>query len=1096
MRKNFLKVLALSGLLFAGAISVTGCEKSPKDGGGDTAQTSYTLNKTSLSLEVGQTDILIVSGISASDVVTWSSTNEAVASVNKGTVTAVSVGSVAIIADVNGQLLQCAVTVTGGSVPITYLHVTYDANGGTGTIVDDNNYVSGNKVTLEECSFTPPEGKIFTVWNTKADGSGSNYAAKGKMTITEDTTLYAQWVDESIIPPGPITTSHKIKVNTVSGVTATLSKSEAEAGEKITLTLTLDQGVSLDGNPTSNQVTLSVISDNVFGFIMPDEDVWISIKINLSGDVIVIGDFGAILTDEDDDGVYVAENVVVPADQSKYAFSYAVRDEHGGLTRLDSTSLDETRCNANVTFNSGSSTNKLLIAGGCTYDFFYDTNVKDFNCYVVRKSVNVLPSNGAGIYSLFDGRMRSLSTVHPQNLTGIHYEKVTDGTNSEVGLVRSDTTYDYKKISTTRSFAKATDNITSKESYVYKDIDEATNVYSVVNTYTKKSAGGSHIDGNNEEASRVWSINPYGGKEGDYYKPFSAKMDVVPDGYYGNTSRTEITRREAKANIDSAAHVGSVLEYEIYESHRGDFDGTAVINAANAEGSHITVNSTAMAGGFKTVVSSQLEYNHVESGSTADVTQQYATVYTNEFRFLSNGDLLSMNYRAEFYDKNNWDFTNHAPATSGTPITTTIRVTNTYNSLNDNDTTLGDFDVDDYFISTIDYLKFYNENTSVSDTSEKSYVAYGDELGVVKYLDGGNYYPVVKEVLFTPDTALDLWQCRFAAAENEHIIGNNEYGRLAAIGVGSTTMSFTNGTSHSAYTKTISIEVLASGNYHSLFVNGTKQGYDSYDCERADIIAGYAGKTMTYYIDAATNSGAPVSYYFVFETKNKLGQITNKGTSDYFTVEDCEIIHVEDDDIGLNSDCYKVTGHLLKMNFNTEASNALTSPVSIKAYLISDYYTPGWGPSSISITVNPAQSSIINTKWEATYTWTSSTATYEYATVEFKENGVGVITEQLYNSDGVTPKAKNIFNFTYNELNSGAIEATITSVVIGETGLPTTATSYVVHFEYLSATNMVGVALYFTDSEGYINDIYGQTMDDEEGYITIENLDGFTKVVQ
>ena len=409
--------------------------------------------------------------------------------------------------------------------------------------------------------------------------------------------------------------------------------------------------------------------------------------------------------------------------------------------------------------------------------------------------------------------------------------------------------------------------------------------------------------------------------------------------------------------------------------------------------------------------------------------------------------------------------------------------------------TLGDFNVNDYFISTIDYLKFYNENTAISDTSEKSHVAYGDELGIVQYLNAGAYYPVVKEVIYTPDTALDLWQCKFAATENEHIIGYNEYSRLAAIGVGTTTMSFTNGTSHSAYTKTISIEVHASGNYHGLFVNCTKPGYDSYDGERADTVVGYAGKTMTYYIDASSNSGAPISYTLVFESKNSLGQISNKGTSPYFTVEDCEIVHVDDDDIGLHSDCYKVTGHALKMNFNTEASNSLTAPVTVKAYLLSDYYTPGWSPSSINIVINPAADPIVNTTWEATYTWSNSDATYEYVTVEFNDNGLGKITEHLYASDGVTPKATNIFNFEYSELNSGKIESSVTSVDIGENGLPTTASSYVVYFEYFPASNVLGVALYFTDSEGYVNDIFGLTLDDDEGFIFIENLDGFTKVV-
>ena len=41
--------------------------------------------------------------------------------------------------------------------------------------------------------FFSREGYTFAGWNTKADGTGTTYAADATFTITADTTLYAQW---------------------------------------------------------------------------------------------------------------------------------------------------------------------------------------------------------------------------------------------------------------------------------------------------------------------------------------------------------------------------------------------------------------------------------------------------------------------------------------------------------------------------------------------------------------------------------------------------------------------------------------------------------------------------------------------------------------------------------------------------------------------------------------------------------------------------------------------------------------------------------------------------------------------------------------
>jgi len=92
--------------------------------------------------------------------------------------------------------------------------VTYKANGGTGAdvVVD---VVSGQLYTVAgNTAFTAPAGyKDFAGWNTKADGTGVQYAPGEQFTITGDIDLYAVWLEDL---PVPITS---IKIDAEPGIT-------------------------------------------------------------------------------------------------------------------------------------------------------------------------------------------------------------------------------------------------------------------------------------------------------------------------------------------------------------------------------------------------------------------------------------------------------------------------------------------------------------------------------------------------------------------------------------------------------------------------------------------------------------------------------------------------------------------------------------------------------------------------------------------------------------------------------------------------------------------------------------------------------------
>lgn len=69
--------------------------------------------------------------------------------------------------------------------------VKYDKNGGTGSVADQS-VAQGEAITLSDgTGLTAPAGKVLSKWNTKADGSGTDYALGASTTPTEDLTLYA-----------------------------------------------------------------------------------------------------------------------------------------------------------------------------------------------------------------------------------------------------------------------------------------------------------------------------------------------------------------------------------------------------------------------------------------------------------------------------------------------------------------------------------------------------------------------------------------------------------------------------------------------------------------------------------------------------------------------------------------------------------------------------------------------------------------------------------------------------------------------------------------------------------------------------------------
>ncbi len=98
------------------------------------------------------------------------------------------------------SVVKTAVAISGATPPPATYTVSFDANGGTGTMAEVTG-VSAGAYTLPANGFTAPEGKRFVGWATSAGGTAT--AAGEAITVSDNVTLYAIWEE--------IPTSHPAK---------------------------------------------------------------------------------------------------------------------------------------------------------------------------------------------------------------------------------------------------------------------------------------------------------------------------------------------------------------------------------------------------------------------------------------------------------------------------------------------------------------------------------------------------------------------------------------------------------------------------------------------------------------------------------------------------------------------------------------------------------------------------------------------------------------------------------------------------------------------------------------------------------------------
>ena len=147
------------------------------------------------------------------------------------------------------------VTAIWEDIPVVTYTVSFDANGGTGTMTDVTG-VSG-EYTLPANSFTAPDGKQFKAWSV----GGVEKAAGDKITVTANTTVTAVWeaIEYNVTVTGgtaSVGTGTPITKATM-GTTVTLTAGAAPTGKVFDKWEVVSGGITLaDANSATTTFTM------------------------------------------------------------------------------------------------------------------------------------------------------------------------------------------------------------------------------------------------------------------------------------------------------------------------------------------------------------------------------------------------------------------------------------------------------------------------------------------------------------------------------------------------------------------------------------------------------------------------------------------------------------------------------------------------------------------------------------------------------------------------------------------------------------------------------------------------------------------------
>ena len=757
MKKNrLLKVFSLSGALLLGSSMLISCQP-------DTpviTENQITISGATSTINIGES--ITLTALANENILTgvkWSSSNKSAIIIDSATgeVNAIGLGTAEITASKEGY--------TAGTVTITVIDPTLK----TMTITASSNTVeTGKNLQLsanENGSVITPDSWTSSNTNVGVISTTGLFRANavGTTTITALKEGYNPATYTITVTQGTTEdTTYIITYVAYSGVTYNTTTTEAKAGETVTFTLSVIEGmeivsVTYNGNPITP-------NDSTYSFIMPSTDVEVRVTASFDSDVSISGDLALSLTDDNGDGIYEGSAQVLNDSQ----LIYMVKDGAGGYLEVNFQDFDTYKCFGDIETATDYHNYQFEIKGGYTYTFYYDSNATTKPFYIRRTNVDTLPQNETQFASLFDAGDNQL-TVYPQDVKKVTYHDAVGHTN-----------YEFNKYANNTTIARATDTSTQEETgLVYKKL-EGENLQ-IVDTYIESatdatarsdtsafSANVKVYEHESEAATSPW---------GNYYSS---------EGWGSNgQGGWETWTREAEFDANYYSHNYNSLEFEFMYAYRTGFQDDNmqsydidVTSVGNDDGTFTTTIDSS-----KTLVNtSENLYEHYE----------YDLIIT----FTKEGKITTGTFTTKLYGTSDYNFTEGSEGFlpgGENRGTTTEDITFTYEYGTDLETA-PTIDVSQYFISSLTSVRINNDDLN-TDTS-KNVLQKGDDIST----SAGTL-----DLEYQPTTALDYEQYDVInVTDNGVIAPSNDIDIYEAKNFGTSTVTIGNRTTN---TVTANVEV-------------------------------------------------------------------------------------------------------------------------------------------------------------------------------------------------------------------------------------------------------------------------------------------------
>lgn len=593
---------------------------------------------------------------------------------------------------------------------------------------------------------------------------------------------------------------------------------KAKAGEIVQITVTAKDGFMVTSVVCNN--TPCTGSNGVYTFVMPKTSAIITIKTSLvdtSGYILASSDGSESYAKFEQEGqLFVARNVSFSQDTN---VAYKI---DGELLSCVAINTEKSFANLGVITGGG-----FKVAGNATYDFYYDPADIETPCYVVRTKVNNLPTNESMVASLFNGEIKSTSTLNPIGVNHVEYSAPLLGEN-----------YTWDLYSNNSSLATIKDASNTEVGIVYKA--QKGNVYEVIDEYAEASYGG----GNYVE-------------RGDN-TIYSGRYDIVDTTEYGKRNYQQ-TQSYVNIDANSFSHSVESIYFDSYMAFSngyinnvmddvdvvgGYFNPDTMLPDDNESVKSVLVGDN---GDFKVNINFYVMWQNSSYYTNKDA---YIT-YAFEVTFDKAGSIKEGSYKETLFTSDYFNFSTNKFTVKPSSVKATSYFTFAYGY---GDAIEGQPNVDTtpYFISSLSNVKYEGKEGNVGT------VSVSEEL---KNSEGstGDYNNYGLSFDFAPSTALDAWQYGISASSNHKVISPKRSDtpfQFVAVGFGDTNLTISNHTDNAATVKeTYKLTVENTPFIISAYMNTTTCDY-AYRYEDIAAVRGdiYAGKSYTIQMNATTKT--------------------------------------------------------------------------------------------------------------------------------------------------------------------------------------------------------------------------------------------------